>query len=312
MNSRIIFCLLLIVINISSKAQSAEEFFQQADKAFETRNFELALKKIDLSIDKDSKNLDAYIFKSKILENLKRYEDSDLNYKEALQVFPNNSRIYFNKGMLFYIQKKYDPAIEEMTRAMEYAGDDAAKYNALSNIAMFKHAKRDFEGAFADLKEVYKFDSTDTKVLMNLGVVCGDLGKSEEAISYLERALKYQPTNADLLSNIGFQYQDIGNHEKAIEFFNRGLIQDPEDALCYSNRSYSYLQLGKTDKALDDINKSLKYYPSNSYAYRNRALIYIAMGKTSKACADLEQALKYNFTLNYGNEVLELQKKHCQ
>lgn len=70
--------------------------------------------------------------------------------------------------------------------------------------------------------------------------------------------------------------------------------------------------LGDTKGALADVNKSLKLYPDNSYAFRNRALIYIAQDKLDKACEDITTALDLQYTKNYGNDVLELQKKHCQ
>jgi tetratricopeptide (TPR) repeat protein len=87
---------------------------------------------------------------------------------------------------------------------------------------------------------------------------------------------------------------------------------NPNEPLGYSNRSYSRLKLGDTKGAMKDINKSIELYPSNSYAYRNRALIYIEQEKFDKACEDLQTAIDKGYTLSYGEDVINLQKKHCR
>lgn len=70
--------------------------------------------------------------------------------------------------------------------------------------------------------------------------------------------------------------------------------------------------MGDLKGALADVNKSIKLYPANSYAFRNRALIYIEMNKIKKACEDLQAAIDKGFVQSYGQEVIELQKKHCK
>jgi tetratricopeptide (TPR) repeat protein len=112
--------------------------------------------------------------------------------------------------------------------------------------------------------------------------------------------------------NIGFKYQEMGQYDKAIEYFNKVLEMSPDEPLGYSNRSYCRLKTGDIKGAKSDIEKSLKLYPGNSYAYRIRALIYLEEGKTDKACEDFRTALNKGFTEMYGDEVLQLLKKHCQ
>lgn len=104
----------------------------------------------------------------------------------------------------------------------------------------------------------------------------------------------------------------MGQHEKAIEYFDKVLEFDPEEPLGFSNRSFNKFKLGDLQGAMLDIEKSIKIYPANPYVYRIRALIYIEEGKIELACKDLQEALDKGFTISYGEEVIDLQKKHCK
>lgn len=293
-----------------SFAQTAEDLYDKANKAFESANYKDALKKLDKAIALDSMNADYYNLKAVSLIELKRYQAAYDAYTIGLKHLTGEATLYGGRGSLMYMVQQFDDAIEDYTTAIHLAHDSLKQFY-YNNRATAKIALRKFEGAYEDLLMAYEMDSTNIGVLNNLGMVCDEIGRGDETITYLLKVVELDSTFVGGYANLGFKYQLMGEHEKAIRYFDKALALDPNEALGYSNRSYSKLKLNDLKGAMQDINKSIKLYPANSWAYRNRALIYIEKGKTKKACEDIQKSLDLGFSQMYGDEVQKLKEQYC-
>jgi tetratricopeptide (TPR) repeat protein len=304
--------LFLLLFSTSSViiAQTAESYHNKAQEESDAGNYKAALKEIEKALEMESVNADFMNSKAYYLYKLKQYQEAYNAYSKAILV-ANKAESYSGRAIILEAYGEYNSAIEDYTQAIRYAKIDTIKYMQYSNRAAAKMRKRDFKGAYDDLMVAYKFDTTSLGVLTNLGAVCDEVGKGDETIKYLLKAIEVDSNFYPAYANIGYKYQEMGKYEKAIEYYNIVLEFNPEEPLGYSNRSYNRYKLGNLKDAMKDINKSIKLYPGNSYAYRIRALIYIEQGKFDKVCEDLEFAIKQGFTTSYGNEVIDLQKKHC-
>ncbi|MFO7723406.1 MAG: tetratricopeptide repeat protein [Bacteroidales bacterium] len=309
---RSLFFLALAFIIHLSVAQTAEQHYSSASDAFDQQKYKQALKSIDKALRLDSANASYYQFKSDLLKEQKQYMKAFETVNQGIRMCPKTSMLYLQRGNLLLGWQEYDQAIFDFTAAMAYAGNDTMKNSAITNRAAAKLKKRDFTGAYNDLMIAYQFDSTDLATLVNLGAICDEVGKGDETLKYLLKAVEVDSTFYPAYGNIGFKYQEMGQHEKAIAYFNKVLAMNPDEPLGYSNRSYNKLKTGDLKGAMSDIEKSIRLYPANSYAYRIRALIYLEEGRTDKACEDISTALSKGFTESYGDEVIQLQKKHCK
>ncbi len=308
---QILFVILLVSVQIAS-AQTANDNYIQATISFDNGDFKNALKLIDKAIKMDAKVIDFYRLKVDTQVELKKYQEAYETCNEVITIYPDTAHLYMTRGNLMLSYHEFDLAIEDYTKTMDLTEDDSLFNFAITNRAAAKMSKRDFNSAYEDLLIAYVFDSTDLATLTNLGAVCDDIGREEETIKYLLKALEVDPTFYPAYVNIGFSYQGQGEYKKAIEYFDKVVENDPEEALGYSNRNFCKLKLGDVKGAMADIEKSIKLYPSNSYAYRNRALIYLENKKMAKACDDLQKAIDLGFTVTYGEEVEDLQRKHCR
>jgi tetratricopeptide (TPR) repeat protein len=301
---------LLVSINFLI-AQNAETYYKQAQDFFEEKDYATALNTIENAIKLDATDVSFYHLKAESYEALGKVQESYNVYSEAILKFPKASLLYNKRGMLLYYGRQYDYAIEEITKAITIEANDTLKNEYLINRGAAKAQKRDYKGSYEDLIKAYKFNPKHIGALTNLGSVCDEVGRGDETLKYLLEAVAVDSTYFPAYGNIGFKYQEMGNHKKAIEYYNKVLELDPKEPLGYSNRSFNRLKLGDIKGAIADIEKSIILYPENSYAYRIRALIYIEMKNMNKACEDIQMALDKEFTLSYGNEMLDLKKKHC-
>jgi tetratricopeptide (TPR) repeat protein len=309
---KILFCILCLCFSKAVFAQSAADYYEEALALYDKKNYTAALAKLEKTMKLDASKVDYYAFWAEINIELKNYRDAYSIYGLALEKFPEESLLYNNRANLLLKLRGEEDAIKDYTQAIKFAKADSFLITYLSNRAGGKISIMDYKGGYKDLMEAYKLDSTNLAVLTNLGMVCDEVGRGEETLKYLIKVVELDSLYFPAYINIGFKYQHLNRHEEAVDYFNQALEISPEEPLGYSNRSFSKLQLGQLNAAMKDIDKSIKLYPGNSYAYKIRALIWLEKNKTAKACENLEMAITQGYTDMYGDEVLDLQIKHCE
>lgn len=302
---------LTLALSAYSFAQTAQEFYDQGMELLYNGKPQEALKKMEKAIELDAQKTDYFCGRADCYYELQDYQKAYDDYTYALFIDPKSSSAYNSRGNFLTSIQANDEAILDYNSAVQYCTDDTLKYGIIVNRGVAYLLKSDLQNAAADLESAVAFNPKDEAALINLSTVYGRMGRSDDAFKTLYKAYELNPTEIGIIANLGFQCQVAGKYQESLEFYNKVVELDPKQALGYSNRSYAKLMLGDTKGALSDVNKSLQLYPDNSYAFRNRAMIYIAQEKMDKACEDINKALELQFTKNYGNDVLELQKKHC-
>lgn len=293
-------------------AQTGQELYELAADQSENENYKKALKTINNAIDKDSTDVKFFRLKLQLLESLEQYQECSDYLSIVVKKFPKDPLLHHFRGAFLTTIQEFNSAIMSYNRALKYAEIDSVKFLIIANRATPKIRIRQFESAYDDLMMAYAFDSTEIAVLVNLSVVCDEVGKGDQTLMYLNKALEQDSTFWPIYANIGYKHQEMGQHEKAIEYYNIVLKNDPNEALGYSNRAFNYYKTGEIKKALKDIDKSIKLYPENSYAYKVRALIYLEMKENKKACEDIQTALDRGYTTSYGDEVKKLKIEYCK
>lgn len=311
-----LFFFAFIILHFSFlNAQTADELNQQALDLLEKKEYKAALKLIDKAIEISDKEKSFYLTKIEIYIGLEDFGNVGITFNEAVKLFPDEYSFYARRGVLLTDYNEFDLALTDYETALTLATSDTIKSMIYSNMSISKKFKRDFYGAYQDLLKAYAIDSSNIGILNNLGGICDEVGKPEEALKYINRVIELDSEFIGAYSNIGFHHQSMNNHIQAITYFDIAIKKSPDSDLAlpyaYNNRAYSKLKLNDLEGALNDVNKSIELGKFNSYAYRNRALIYLEQGKTKKACADIETAIEYKFTEMYGDEMVQLQKKHC-
>jgi len=307
-----IFFLLFAFTNFYSFSQTAEQLSQKAVEAGNANDNKTALKLIDKAIKINPSNSRYYCIKALAFYNNGELKNSLETLKSAEQLFPNDANIYLLRANIFSNESALDYALRECNIAFDLAQDDTLKQSILLLRSVIKINSRNYNGAYEDLKAILKLDSNNVGALINLGGVCGEIGKNDETLHYLKRALEIDSTAYGAYANIGWVYQEQGDYKTAIEYYTKYINSDNDDAaIGYSNRAYNRLKLGDIKGAEEDVALSIKLLPKNAYVYKVRGLIYLEQNQKDKACEAFKTAIDQGYTQLYGNEVLDLQKKNC-
>ncbi|MFH0959803.1 MAG: tetratricopeptide repeat protein, partial [Pseudomonadota bacterium] len=183
-----------------------------------------SLGSLNTAIQLDSKLVEAYRERAKVLIQLKEYVRAVNDLTVACEIDPADGEIYTLRGEAQYRRRMYNAAEADFGRALETLTDDP---RVLYDKALVHLRKGDFQKAFEELDKVLKLSPDETRFLSMRGVARFFLGDLEMAIQDLERSVLLAPTNPLVLNNRGFFYLKVGNFSAARADFEAALKFSP-------------------------------------------------------------------------------------
>jgi len=220
-------------------------------------------------------------------ELLKEIEE----YTEKIEKEPNNDIYYNNRGLSYFLLKKYEEAINDCNRAIELNLNNASYYY---NRACSYYCSNKYDKAIEDYDKAIKLNPNDACYFNNRGHSYFALNKYSEAIEDYDKAIKLDPNNASYYYKRGFSYYALNKYNKAIEDYNKAIKLDPNNAAYFSSRGDIYYYEKAYNKAIEDYNKAIKLDPNNAFYYDNRGLAYEKLKKYKEAINDYNKAIKLN------------------
>ncbi len=99
-------------------------------------------------------------------------------------------------------------------------------------------------------------------LLFNLGRICIQMGRREEAVSILERLLQYDPNHKEGRALLGIAYVMTGQNEKARALLDKLLREGPSGRAYYARAMANY-GLKRKAEAIADIDAAIRIGPDN-------------------------------------------------
>lgn len=174
-------------------------------------------------------------------------------------------------------------------RTLKFVFDSAVLHN---NLGILYGDKGDIEGALSQFKKAIEIDALYVNAYNNLGKTSSLIGKKEEAIAYYKKAIELYPDSVQTYYNLGNIYNDIGNYQEAIASYSRAIEISPYYAEAYNNLGNAYKRLGNSREAIASYKKSMEIDPDYIFPYNSLGVIYHEMGKNEEAIEQLMQASK--------------------
>lgn len=139
------------------------------------------------------------------------YKETVRLLTEALQIVPYNGELYHNRGMAYGKMQRWREALADFNRAIAL-DPHPSSYEQRSLV--YYHLG-DRHAAGQDLLEVMRIDPQRTFPLMNLGWLCIEDKRYQEAIDYCTRVIGIEPTLAAAYTNRARAYLEIGDKARA-------------------------------------------------------------------------------------------------
>jgi tetratricopeptide (TPR) repeat protein len=186
--------------------------------------------------------------RSEVADELGRYEDALLDYKDALKFFTelfSGHHKYMSATLLgiarcYYALSKYSISLRFAKEALELSPGHPAvlsiislNYSALHDFASaLEYAEKSLAAAKALLGEHHL---ETAKGISNLGFVYQNLGDYNNALEHFSKALEiaqrlypHHPSTAVALANVGLAYHQLDEHESALIYLEKALAMQKE------------------------------------------------------------------------------------
>lgn len=185
-------------------------------------------------------------------------------------------------------------------RTLKYAPDRPVLYN---NLGILYGDMGNVEGAISLFKKAVDIDPNYVYAYNNLGKAYNLLGNKKEALFYYNKALELYPASLEAHYNIGNIYTELKRYEEAIAAYKKALEISPYYTLAYYNLGNVYRIIGKSQESIPLYKKALEHDPNYLDAYHNLGLAYNDLGRDEEAIAVFKEIirLKPDFALAYSN-----------
>ncbi len=193
-------------------------------------DYQNAIKSLKLFIIKYSKNnpddikstYSAYANICQFYNMLKEYENAIENCNTALELKPNFDGAFAKRGWANINLKKYDDAINDLTKAIEFARSNKFKSGIYNDRSLVYINLKNYKKAISDCNKAIALNSNNS-------------------LAYFRRA---------------YLKSKIEDNSGAISDYNKAINLDPNDYAAYANRGWSKRNLGDIKGACLDWGKA--------------------------------------------------------
>jgi len=150
----------------------------------------------------------------------------------ALELHPTYKNAFLQKGNAYFYLRDYETAIEQYKNCLQLDPNDP---DANSNLALayrsagqyYGEEKQDLSSAVRHLNKAYEMNPNDYETLRLLGVAYGFSGRSDQAIRFFKQALQMKAGEARSYYNLGAAYMQNGQLDSGQVYMERAKEIDP-------------------------------------------------------------------------------------
>jgi tetratricopeptide (TPR) repeat protein len=252
-NSTILLLLALLSFTvIAQPSKSAIDYYNEAKKLKDDKNYTEALTNFKLAIAKNPSYKEALYEAGWCANELEKYTDAVYFLQKAKAVDNRNSKVYFELGYAYKHLDKTTEAIATFKKTLELSPDYE---DALVNLANIYYDKEDYKTALSYYTRYLRDEDADNTYYYKAGWCANDLEIYEEAIAYLN---KYDPSVAEekakKFAEIGYANYKLNRAQAAIDAYQKSLDEKPDYGTAIRGLGDVY------DELLEQYSDAAKYY----------------------------------------------------
>ena len=203
---------------------TARPFVGMARVYREKKQFDEALKMLDIAQSNNENFVHAYVEKGKIFSEQGNIEKAVKEYTRAIEISPLNPLRYEEAvGMLFKLER-YEEGVKILKSALERELQFPSLHHFLSQ-GYF--ALQDYTKAIKHIRQALHSDPENVTYLNQLGICFKESEDFQEAMKTYNSIIKLDPANKAALFNKAILLQSMGQSADAIKVLERCLAKHP-------------------------------------------------------------------------------------
>jgi tetratricopeptide (TPR) repeat protein len=149
---------------------------------------------------------------------------SEHAFEKALSVDPQHVKSLVNLSRVFIEQKRYDDALDRLTRAAEIDPESTQVHRLLGRTYLTQGKKDEAEAAYRRAIELNELDAWS---MNNLGLLLIETQRADEALPLLVKAVELRQEVPAFHNNLGMALEHTGRFKAAAEAYKGALAADP-------------------------------------------------------------------------------------
>jgi len=161
--------------------------------------------------------------------------------------------------------------------------------------------------------QILHMDPDHFEAQHRLGILRGQQGRHDEALTLIGRVLRADPGSAMAHLNYANVLHALGRSAEAVVSYDASLVLSPDNAVAWSNRGNALLAVRRFAEALDSHDKAIELRPRDVPALHNRATALLALRRPEQALQVIDEVLAMQPNLaevfvNRGNALKDLNR----
>ena len=220
-------------------------------------------------LDFSSLALDAaeLVVASYSLFNLQRYSAMLLACERAVEIDPNNSAAWSNKGTALYNLQRFNEALVASDRALKIDPSFSEAWNARGNVMTLLER---YDEAVAAHDKVIAISPNDSMAWYNKGCALLGLKRYEEALHANDQALSLDPQLFQAWNNKGVVFNNLRSYEKALHAFDQSIMIDSTGFFAWFRKGFALYQLKRYEESVSAYNRALAIDQNSALAIQGR------------------------------------------
>jgi Tfp pilus assembly protein PilF len=238
------------------------------------------------------------------------YLNVETLWRDTLRKTPDSFLAHHNLASYLQGTGQVEPAIQHYRQAAKIYPDCVT----LMNLAFLLHRNGQYEEALVYYSRAFSLPvrPANSKYLCMAATDYGELlmraGKPQEATGVLGLALTLDSTNTRVLMNLGHAFAAGAQHAEAAQCFSSVTIMEPSNAEAYYGLGTALAMMGQVDEALTQYRKVSALLPNNADVHNNIGSLLASRGRTAEAVLEFEAALRITPTHQQAGENLKRAK----
>jgi len=268
-----------------SKLKSHKESVEYFEKASLLRKKYGKLKR-ETAIIRDTKD---YFVRGANYFLEKKYDEAINDFSTAISMDDNYVKAYYYRGVAYYNLQNFSKAIDDVNKVIYFNPKNSGAYNRRGSIYL---SLGENEKAVSDFNKSLKMNSKAASTYKYLGILLYNEKKYREAEKVYRKALKIYPNYLDVYNNLGMLLYNSKRVKEAEKVYRKALKINPNSAVTHCNLGILLFNSGRIEEAEKEFKKAIQIEPYFIEAHRNLITFYFKQEEYGKALQHCRIALQ--------------------
>jgi len=251
-----------------------------ADYFFRAKNYEAAVKYFSKAIDVNPDEAKLYHYRGLAYESCKQHASAIKDYDKAIALKPDAPEVHYSLGNIYNTLGNYDSALKNINQTLAHKPDHGKAYYLRG---LIYSNRRQYKSAIDDFSKAIEHGENHFLAYYSRGGAYYRAGEYDAAVKDFETCIRLNPNDHDVYFNIGVIFYKRGRYDSSIEKSTRALELKPNMITALNLRANAYFKTKQYEKAIPDYIACRSLKPDQYDVCYNLGNAYRNVGQYNKA-----------------------------